>query len=133
MVEMRKLKTLNAYRSSFIVRVQDTIIFHKVEGLIDLKHRTNIGGVYFEVEQITDDQFSITSRIINKFTNAVKDYHYLNKQLETYYGVIELRTLWGRHRVRKTDNWIAFDVTIINDEFKFKARKEWEQNMYKVG
>jgi hypothetical protein len=127
---MRK-KTLEAYRSTFLVQVQDTHIYYKEDGVKHLENSTNIGGVYYDVLKVDADTFKITSRIQN-LDRGVQDYRFLYHNLKQKYGEVKEYTFWGRHRVRKTDKWIPFDVIEYDkDKIHLKARNEWERDMYR--
>ena len=101
----RKKKMPYSFKSEFQIEVEDTPYHSKLNGIQDLKHRTNIGGVYFKVEHRHEEMLIVTSRS-NNLKYAVMDYNFLKHALKQRYGKISNIEIYGKMPGRGKDKWI---------------------------
>ena len=88
----------------------------------DLENRTNLAGVYFTQEKVSEGVYKITTRS-NGVVNAMKDHMFLVRNFEGQYGrVYDIRIM--ARSVRKNDN--DFNIRYIIKDDTLVPYREWE-------
>lgn len=120
---MGRTKKIDYMRTIFMVEIQPSHYFGGVESTTEnLENRTNLSGIDFTQEKISEGVYQITSRTrFPKF--AIQDHFFLIRNFEKQYGrVYDIKFLARGSAVKYTEYNIPYAIV----EDKLQPVNEWE-------